>query len=291
MVGNKATVKSLKQLERDPLKIPHSILLTGPSGTGKTTCAKLLTKFLNCSNFDLKELDANNNSGKDSIVSLIKSSQTKPLDGNVKCFIIDEAHCLSAQAVSALLVWLEEMPNYCYAFLATTNPEKLPQTIITRCSQYQMEALEEDDIEGLLKRVVSLEGKRVPPRVLTNISEQTLGSARLALSVLEKIIHLPISEMQEVLVQQLEKESKTIMLCRALLNEKTAWREVAKILKTLKDDPETIRRSVANYAKVVLLNSGSTRAYLTIDAFSVPYYNNCGHALLVKNSYEVIKGG
>lgn len=294
MKGNKQTIQALKSSlnKEDP---PHAFLLTGPSGCGKTTIARIIRQYLRCSEIDYHEIDSADFRGIDHIREIRRRASKSPMDGPCQVWLLDEAHMIGRggdssknEAQNALLKALEDTPSHVYFILATTNPEQLLKTVRNRCSQFSVGPLDENVMFKWLKRIIRSEKKKVPDDVLEQICDDSLGSPRSALVILDKIIDLDPESMIEAAKQQAEKENEIIELCRILMKA-NSWKPVAKVLKNLNQDPETIRRSVLAYFSTVLLNSGSEKSYLIIDSFREPFFNS-GKPGVIAACYEIIKG-
>lgn len=284
--GNQATLSALQScLQREGC--PHTILFIGPSGCGKTTLARIVKQKLNCSDFDFIENNAADFRGIDSVRDIIRQMSLSPMAGKCRVWLLDECHQLSKDAQHALLKALEDTPSHVYFLLATTDPSKLLPTIRTRCTQFEVKALSPKEIIDLLKNICEMEKVAIPNEVLEQIEEDSLGSPRMALSILDKIIGMKKEEMLEAAKQQAQAQSESIQLCRALIS-KRPWKEVAKILSNLEQEPEQVRRAILGYAQAVLLKSGQDRAYLIIEAFREPLYD-IGKPGLVASCFEAIQ--
>ena len=176
-------------------KISHSYLFSGPRGVGKTTVARILAKKINNfkdidSSLDIIELDGASNRGIDEIRDLKDSIQYVPTSGKYKVFIIDEAHMLTKEAFNALLKTLEEPPAHAVFILATTEIQKIPPTISSRCQKYEFKKISSLDISEHLKSVLNKEGYKVEKEALKLIALKADGSLRDALSLADKVITL-----------------------------------------------------------------------------------------------------
>jgi len=176
-------------------KISHAYLFCGGRGTGKTTVARIFARDIGCNPEDIIEIDAASNRGIDEIRELREAVRTAPFSSPYKVYIVDEAHMLTKDAANALLKTLEEPPSHVIFILATTDPEKLPQTIVSRCQKIIFHA---PDIETLAKRlsyVAEKEGKPIDEKTANLIASHGKGSYRDALGVLEQIITASIDEV------------------------------------------------------------------------------------------------
>ena len=169
-------------------KVSHAYLFCGGRGTGKTTVARIFAHDIGCNPEDIIEIDAASNRGIDEIRELREAVRTAPFSSPYKVYIVDEAHMLTKEAANALLKTLEEPPTHVIFILATTDPEKLPQTIVSRCQKIVFQS---PDIETLAKRlayVAQEEDKTIDDATAELIARHGKGSYRDALGVLEQIL-------------------------------------------------------------------------------------------------------
>ncbi len=187
---------------------PHALLFAGPRGVGKTSMARLIAKSLNCPNrkgiepcaecsvcraidqgsfLDVLEIDAASNRGIDDIRQLKEKVGLAPSRGEYKVYIIDEVHMLTTQAFNALLKTLEEPPEKVVFILCTTNPEKIPETILSRCMRFNFNKASQEEVVGALKKVVAGEELEIAEEDLKLIASATDGSFRDAQKILEEL--------------------------------------------------------------------------------------------------------
>lgn len=190
-------------------RVHHAYLLTGTRGVGKTTIARILAKCFNCEKGvtpepcgvcascraitdgtfpDLIEIDAASRTKVEDTREILENVQYKPVAGRYKIYIIDEVHMLSASSFNALLKTLEEPPEYVKFILATTDPQKLPVTVVSRCLQFQLRALSAEDIGRRLKFVLGAENIPCEEEGLAEIARAAGGSMRDALSLADQAI-------------------------------------------------------------------------------------------------------
>lgn len=268
--GNKETIESL-DLKIQNRSIPHSILLSGPRGCGKTTIARIVANELNCSSIDRKEINCANDTGIEPIRGIIRNMKNKPLDGDNRVFILDEVHRLTSIAQSALLKPLEEPYDHVYFILCTTDPQKLLTTVKSRCTPFIVNPITEKQIIILMKNICRSEKKKVPMEVLGKIALDSLGHSRDALVILEKIIDLNPKQMLSVAEKTASQQNEVIDLCRSLWN-KRSWKEITSIINNIKEDPEIVRRSILGYCDSILAKSDNPWAYLIMDSFKDTFF-------------------
>jgi DNA polymerase-3 subunit gamma/tau len=168
-------------------RVSHAYLFSGPRGTGKTTIARLLAKSLGCVDLDLIEIDAASNRGIDEIRELRDGIKFAPMQGKYKFFIIDEAHQLTKEAFNALLKTLEEPPAHAIFVLATTEPRKVPETILSRVQHFSFKKLAVSDIIKKLDKITAAEKIKIEPDAVRLIANFAGGSYRDAESMLEQL--------------------------------------------------------------------------------------------------------
>ncbi len=169
-------------------KISHAYLFCGGRGTGKTTVARIFARDIGCNPEDIIEIDAASNRGIDEIRELREAVRTAPFSSPYKVYIVDEAHMLTKEAANALLKTLEEPPSHVVFILATTDPEKLPPTIVSRCQKLVFKSPDIATLAQQLSHVAEKEGKKIDTETATLIASHGKGSYRDALGVLEQVL-------------------------------------------------------------------------------------------------------
>ncbi len=287
--GNKDIVDTLKGMLSNLETCPHSFLLYGQTGCGKTTIARIIAKRLGCEGEDRREIDSADFRGIDTIRDLRKKSQYMATSSANRIWIIDECHKLTNDAQNALLKILEEPPSHVYFVLCTTEPNKLLETIKGRCIQLQVKPLNDSQMKGMFRKILMAEGIALEDEIQDQIIQDSLGLPRNAINILEQVINAPAEQRMEVARQTAAQQGEVINLCRALMDNSN-WKKVKTILDSIRDqEPENIRRMVLGYCQSTLLRNEHDRAAAIIEAFWEPTYN-IGFPGVVYACYSVVKG-
>jgi len=228
MVGQEHVVQALSNALTQQ-RLHHAYLFTGTRGVGKTTVSRILAKSLNCQGpdgnggitatpcgvcqactdidsgrfVDYTELDAASNRGVDEVQSLLEQAVYKPVQGRFKVFMIDEVHMLTNTAFNAMLKTLEEPPEYLKFVLATTDPQKVPVTVLSRCLQFNLRPMAPETVLEHLTRVLAQESVPAEPQALRLLSRAARGSMRDALSLTDQAIAFGSGQLQEAGVRQM----------------------------------------------------------------------------------------
>ena len=223
LVGQEHVVKALKNA-LDKGRLHHAYLLTGTRGVGKTTIARILAKSLNCEQphngepcgvcqscrdidsgrfVDLLEIDAASNTGIDNIREVLENAQYAPTSGKYKVYIIDEVHMLSKSAFNAMLKTLEEPPEHVKFILATTDPHKVPITVLSRCLQFVLRNMTAQQVADHLAHVLTAESVAFEAPALQLLGRAAMGSMRDALSLLDQAIAMGSGSVAEQDVRQM----------------------------------------------------------------------------------------
>lgn len=286
--GNVELVSTLQNMLSDIPSCPHSFLLHGPTGCGKTTIGRIIANELGCKGNDFREVDSADFRGIDTVREIRKQCLYKALEGSVRVWLIDECHKMTNDAQNALLKILEDTPEHVYFILATTEPQKLLKTIKGRCSQFAVSPLNNQQVIGLVRSVVKKEGESLPKVIYEQIAKSSEGHPRNALQILEQVLNVAEDERLEVSKRSEERQAEIIELCRALVNRK-GWKIISGILVGLKtEDPESIRRVMLGYCQAILLKKDDTYIGRIMEEFIEPFYNT-GFPGLTYACYAVVK--
>ncbi|AWD65054.1 DNA polymerase III subunit gamma/tau [Priestia megaterium] len=287
VVGQQHIIKTLQNALVQE-KFSHAYLFSGPRGTGKTTAAKILAKAVNCekapiaepcnecatcrgitdgSISDVIEIDAASNNGVDEIRDIRDKVKYAPSAVRYKVYIIDEVHMLSIGAFNALLKTLEEPPAHVIFILATTEPHKIPLTIISRCQRFDFKRISPEDIVYRMKEVLGSEELEVSEGALYEIAKASEGGMRDALSLLDQAISYSTEKvsLEDVLsITGAVSQSFIVKIVQAIFNENIveALDSVESLIKNGKDPARFVEDLIFYYRDVLLYQASEENAYL-----------------------------
>lgn len=257
-------------------KLSHAYLLTGPRGTGKTSTARIIAKAINCLNLkedgnpcdectlctqvrqgnllDLIEIDAASHTGVDNIRELIDKARFLPSVARKKVYIIDEVHMLSKPAFNALLKTLEEPPEHVHFILATTELDRVPDTIVSRCQTFRFAPIPNEDIVKRLTHVCQQEGVSYEEEALQLIAKHASGGLRDALTTLEKAIHEGNVGLEHVRSLLGDGSNEAFDRLYAAVTDKDAALVLSELssLQATTPDPSGLERSWLRYLQGLL---------------------------------------
>jgi DNA polymerase-3 subunit gamma/tau len=255
--------------------IPHAILFSGTRGTGKTTLARIFAKAIGVSDVDLYEIDAASNRGIDDIRELREAVYTLPYESERKVYIIDEVHMLTKEAFNALLKTLEEPPSHVVFILATTEEEKLLDTILSRCQVFRMRSPSRQVLSETVVDVAKKEGFTLSPEAADLIAIAADGSFRDALGVTQKVIMASgdtIGSADEVAVIIGAPKAHILQELLQALHEKNIEKALCAVQEALDAHTEIklfMRLLLERVRAVILLRNAPSREVSLLSSFSV----------------------
>lgn len=292
IIGQKTAVNQLKSFLEDD-NLPHTLLLVGPSGTGKTTAARILSKHLGCPPNDLNPNYVEKNCADcrsiDDVREIKETMRFSGIGGRPRVWVLDEVVQLPTVTQQAFLKILEEPPSHVWFILCTTDSSSLIPTFRGRCQPVNFQVVPDAVLTAYVKQIAILEKKALDPKVAEYIGENSDGSVRQALVLLESALQFKPGEEQLKAVQTThygEGESLArLIFKRAPLND--MLKAADRIKPT---DLEKVRHGVLGYTSVVMSKNPAPAnrlfCYQIIQAFRDPWYS-CGKAGLLSAIYEI----
>jgi DNA polymerase III subunit gamma/tau len=272
LVGQDSTVQALSNALNQN-RLHHAYLFNGTRGVGKTTIARILAKSLNCEKgvsstpcqqcsacldiddgryIDLIEVDAASNTKVEEMRVLLENSQYAPTSGRFKVYIIDEVHMLSKSAFNAMLKTLEEPPGHVKFILATTEPKKIPITVLSRCLQFNLKQMTVDNIMAYLKTVLNEEGINYEESALLIIAKAAKGSMRDALSILDQAISFSGGEIKaKLMLKMLGSIDESILYTILNLLSNNDGQELIKISKEMEKKNLSFESSLEDLSRLI----------------------------------------
>lgn len=261
----------------------HGYLFTGPAGTGKTTSARIFANMINDGKGNPIEVDAASNSGVDNIRQIIDDAKRKPLDAEYKIFIVDECHSLSNGAWQALLKTLEEPPKFTIFIFCTTDPQKIPNTILSRVQRYNFQKISNDGIVKRLEHICVLENSQDYndpdlrdigdiiryPEALEYIAKVCNGGMRDAITLLDKCLSLSHDLTLENVLKTIGAEDYTTFITFLSALEGKVKVSATRIIETVYNAGKDVKQFMKDFAKFIL-EVEKYALYKNFDYISLP---------------------
>ena len=252
----------------------HGYLFTGPAGTGKTTSARIFANMINDGKGNPIEVDAASNSGVDNIRQIIEDAKRKPLDAEYKIFIVDECHSLSDSSWQALLKTLEEPPKFTIFIFCTTNPEKIPATILSRVQRYNFQKISN---EGIVKRLGYIIAQEIvynediiyTEDAIDYIAKVSTGGMRDAITLLDKCLSLSHHLTLENVLKTIGSEDYSAFIAFLLALEEKKKETSIKVIEDVYTAGKDVKQFMKDFAKFVL-EVEKYALYKNFDYISLP---------------------
>ena len=315
VVGQSSITDTLKNaIKRN--KISHAFLFAGPRGTGKTSCAKIFAKALNCTNLqdgepcnqcenclaadkgsmnDIIEIDAASNNGVDEIREIRDKVKYAPTQGKYKVYIIDEVHMLSMGAFNALLKTLEEPPEHVVFILATTELQKVPATIISRTQRYNFKRIDKVDLVARMQYILDQEGIEYEPKALEVIAQIADGGMRDSLSILDQVLSYDQDKVKyedALKITGYADQAKIETLLLNLLNDQTqdALDLVKELINTGSSSQNILDEIIQLTVNVMLAIKGNQTQHFLTDNYldQVKKVNENRFSAIVKQANDAL---
>ena len=256
----------------------HGYLFTGPSGTGKTTSARIFANMINKGKGNPIEVDAASNSGVDNVRQIIEDAKRKPLDAEYKIFIVDECHSLSDSSWQALLKTLEEPPKFTIFIFCTTNPEKIPETILSRVQRYNFQKISNEGVYNRLHTILEKESDEIDnlscklnweQDALEFISKVSSGGMRDAITLLDKCLSLSHDVTLENVLKTIGSEDYSTFITFLSALEKKEKEISIKVVEDVYNAGKDVKQFMKDFAKFVL-EVEKYALYKNFDYISLP---------------------
>ena len=247
----------------------HGYLFTGPAGTGKTTSARIFANMINEGKGNPIEVDAASNSGVDNIRQIIEDAKRKPLDAEYKIFIVDECHSLSNGAWQALLKTLEEPPKFTIFIFCTTDPQKIPNTILSRVQRYNFQKISKAGITQRLRYILERENIMVNDDAVEYIAKVANGGCRDAITLLDKCLSLSHDITLENVLKTIGSEDYSTFITFLSALEGKEKEISIKVIEDVYTAGKDVKQFMRDFAKFVL-EVEKYALYKNFDYISLP---------------------
>ena len=274
-VTEQSVVRYILENQVETKTVQSAYLFTGPSGTGKTTSARIFANMINEGKGNPIEVDAASNSGVDNIRQIIEDAKRKPLDAEYKIFIVDECHSLSDSSWQALLKTLEEPPKFTIFIFCTTNPEKIPATILSRVQRYNFQKISNEGIVDRLNMILETESKEsdIPiswsKDALEFIAKVSSGGMRDAITLMDKCLSLSNDLTLENVLKTIGSEDYSTFITFLSALEGNEKEISIKVIEDVYNAGKDVKQFMKDFAKFVL-EVEKYALYKNFDYISLP---------------------
>lgn len=269
-VTEQSVVKDILENQVHTKTVQSAYLFTGPSGTGKTTSARIFASMINDGKGNPIEVDAASNSGVDNIRQIIEDAKRKPLDAEYKIFIVDECHSLSDSSWQALLKTLEEPPKFTIFIFCTTNPEKIPATILSRVQIFQFNKISQKGIFNRLCNIMAMEHYPEPDMdAIEYIAKVSSGGMRNAITLMDKCLSLSSDLTLENVLKTIGGEDYSTFITFLSALEKKEREVSIKVVEDVYNAGKDVKQFMKDFAKFVL-EVEKYAIYKNFDYISLP---------------------
>ena len=273
-----SAIKDILENQIKTKTFQHGYLFTGPSGTGKTTSARIFASMINDGKGNPIEVDAASNSGVDNIRQIIDDAKKKPLDAEYKIFIVDECHSLSDSSWQALLKTLEEPPKFTIFIFCTTDPQKIPPTILSRVQRYNFQKISNEGIVDRLNIILEKESDEIDnlscklnweQDALEFISKVSSGGMRDAITLLDKCLSLSHEVTLENVLKTIGSEDYSTFITFLSALEGKEKEISIKVIEDVYNAGKDVKQFMKDFAKFVL-EVGKYSLYKNFDYIRLP---------------------
>lgn len=268
-----SAIKDILENQINTKTFQHAYLFTGPAGTGKTTSARIFANMINDGKGNPIEVDAASNSGVDNIRQIIEDAKRKPLDAEYKIFIVDECHSLSDSSWQALLKTLEEPPKFTIFIFCTTNPEKIPATILSRVQRYNFQKISNEGIVNRLIYIIQQENDAFNIHydldAIEYIAKVSSGGMRDAITLLDKCLSLSSDLTLENVLKTIGAEDYSTFITFLSALEGKVKVSAIRIIENVYNAGKDVKQFMKDFAKFIL-EVEKYALYKNFDYISLP---------------------